>query len=72
MRVVKQWVDWELFCQEAGRYLLVRYDRRNQIKTLQISLSAANDATAVDDSEEQMKAFEKKELGPAAHINRLR
>jgi formiminotetrahydrofolate cyclodeaminase len=71
MRVVQEWEDWKLFCQEDGKYLLVRFDRTGEIKTLQINLSAVDDTAAVNDSEGKMKDFKKKKPGPASHINRL-
>lgn len=72
MRVVKQWTDWKLFCNEDGAYQLTRYDHRNQIKTLQIKFTAANDDAAIVEAMKQTTVFEKKKTGPASHINRLK
>ena len=73
MKIVREWSGWKLFHLDKGKYLLVRYDNRLlEFKTLQIIVSAVDEAAAVTESEELMRTFEKKTPGPSSLINRLR
>ncbi len=73
MKIIREWPGWKLFFHEEGKYLLVRYDDRLlEFKTLQIILPAVDDASAVNQSEVQMKTFEKRIHRSATLINRLR